>query len=167
MTDALPTPIDTCLDAWHQHLRGALGGGLDALLHDDVVFYSPIVFRPITDKATVKLYLSAAGNTFGGDPAPSAAGSSGGAPAEDGRFRYTRTLRDTHDACLEFETTMDGVQVNGVDLIKCDDAGRIIEFRVMVRPLRAVNTVHAQMGKMLELMAAAAPEPKVAPDATS
>lgn len=153
MTDQANHPIDRCLEAWHRHLRGELPGGLDALLHEDVVFLSPIVFRPIDDREQVKLYLSAAGNTFGGDPEPEASASDA-RPTVGGKFHYTRVLRGTHDACLEFETTMDGTFVNGIDLIKCDDDAQIIEFRVMVRPLRAVNTVHAQMGKMLEAMTA-------------
>ncbi len=53
---------------------------------------------------------------------------------------------------LEFETTIDGKYVNGVDIIRCNDQGRIIEFRVMIRPLQAVNAVHRQMGETLEKM---------------
>ena len=55
-------------------------------------------------------------------------------------------------AVLEFETTMEGKYVNGVDIIRCNDEGRIIEFRVMIRPLQAVNLVHQQMATMLESM---------------
>ena len=58
-------------------------------------------------------------------------------------------------AVLEFETTVEGKYVNGVDIIRCDDEGKIVEFRVMIRPLQAINLVHQQMGAMLESMKAA------------
>ena len=61
-------------------------------------------------------------------------------------------MLDGDTAVLEFETTIDGKYVNGVDIIRCDDAGRIVEFRVMIRPLQAVNAVHRQMGEALEKM---------------
>ena len=61
-------------------------------------------------------------------------------------------MRDGHDAVLEFETTIGGKYVNGIDLITCDDDGRIVEFKVMIRPLQAVNIVHEQMRAMLESM---------------
>ena len=57
-------------------------------------------------------------------------------------------------AVLEFETTVEGKYVNGVDIIRCNDDGRIVEFRVMIRPLQAVNLVHQQMKAMLEKMQA-------------
>ena len=69
-----------------------------------------------------------------------------------GKFRYTKEIVDGHHAMLEFETTVDGKAVNGVDIITCDDDGKIVEFKVMVRPLQAVNAVHQQMGQMLERM---------------
>ena len=55
-------------------------------------------------------------------------------------------------AVLEFETTIEGKYVNGVDIIRCNEAGHIVEFRVMIRPLQAVNLVHQQMQAMLERM---------------
>src|SRR6266436_444165 len=113
----------------------------DALLADDVVFYSPIVYTPQEGKAITKLYLQAAGQTLPGDEAK------GGAAAADdkpGRFRYTKTVTSGDTAVLEFETTVDGKYVNGVDIMRCNDAGRIVEFRVMIRPLQAINLVHEQ-----------------------
>src|ERR671924_342592 len=67
-------------------------------------------------------------------------------------FRYTKQVLSGDTAVLEFETTVEGKYVNGVDIIRCDDDGRIVEFRVMVRPLQAVTIVHEQMGAMLESM---------------
>ncbi len=139
--------IDDVIEKWHEHLRGRLPGGLDELLDDEVVFYSPIVYTPQEGKAITKLYLQAAGQTLPGDTAV--------APKDDGgtgRFRYTKTVTTGDTAVLEFETTVDGKYVNGVDIIRCNDAGRIVEFRVMIRPLQAINLVHQQMAAMLERM---------------
>jgi hypothetical protein len=141
--------IDQVVERWHQHLRGELPGGLDGLLADDVVFYSPIVFTPQEGRAITTLYLEAAGKTLPGD-APS--GGSGGYGGSSGGFRYTKQVMSGDTAVLEFETTVQGKYVNGVDIIRCDDAGRIVEFRVMIRPLQAVNMVHEQMKATLEGM---------------
>ena len=141
--------IEHVIEKWHEHLRGRLPGGLDELLDDDVVFYSPIVFTPQRGKAVTKLYLEAAGQTLPGDsdepPAATGDGPSGG-------FRYTKTVLSGDTAVLEFETTVEGKYVNGVDIIRCNDQGRIVEIRVMIRPLQAINLVHRQMGDALERM---------------
>jgi hypothetical protein len=146
--------IDLVIEKWHAHLRGELPGGLDELLDDDVVFFSPIVFTPQEGKALTTLYLTAASQTLPGDGAPPLAGDgSEGASDRPGRFRYAKQVLDGDTAVLEFETTVDGTYVNGVDIIRCNDQGRIVEFRVMLRPLKAINLVHAQMRAMLEAMA--------------
>jgi hypothetical protein len=144
MTDAMSMPIERCLEGWHRYLRREGGVDLDDLLHEDVTFWSPIVFSPQQGREITKLYLTAAAGTLGGE---SKGGGDGG-----GKFRYVRTVRQGHDAVLEFETTMDGLYVNGVDLITCDDDARIVDFKVMIRPLKAVNAVHAQMRAMLETL---------------
>lgn len=144
--------IEQTMQRWHQHLRGELPGGLDELLHDDVVFYSPIVFTPQVGKAVTKLYLEAAGQTLPGDQADDRGAPSTGSSG-DGGFRYTKKVLAGDVAVLEFETTVEGKYVNGVDIIRCDDEGRIVEFRVMIRPLQAVNLVHRQMAAMLESLA--------------
>ena len=105
------------------------------ILHDDVVFRSPVVHTPQEGKDITFAYLSAAGNTLG-----------------NGTFKYTRVFDCGDKAVLEFETVMDGIIVNGVDMIEWADDGRIIDFKVMVRPLKAMQTVHAAMGKMLKQM---------------
>jgi hypothetical protein len=138
--------IDKVVERWHQHLRGELPGGLDGLLADDVVFYSPIVYTPQEGKAITKLYLEAARMTLPGE------GPSGDQASSGGGFRYTKQVMAGELAVLEFETTVEGKYVNGVDIIRCDDDGRIVEFRVMIRPLQAVNVVHEQMRAMLESM---------------
>lgn len=141
--------IDQVIDRWQAHLRGDLPGGLDRLLDDEVVFYSPIVFRPQRGKAVTTLYLEAAAQTFPGDHGVESAPGPG---PSGGGFRYTKTVAAGDTAVLEFETTMDGTYVNGVDIIRCNDEGRIIEFRVMIRPLQAVERVHRRMAAMLEGM---------------
>jgi hypothetical protein len=142
--------IHAVIDNWHAHLRGEFPGGLDELLHDDCVFLSPIVFTPQRGKELTKLYLAAAGNVLPGEsdgqtPTPATDGA-------DGKFRYVKKVLDGNHAVLEFETTVDGIAVNGVDIITCDDDGKIIEFKVMIRPLKAINKVHENMKAMLEKM---------------
>ena len=147
--------IEATIARWHQHLRGELPGGLDELLHDDVVFFSPVVFTPQRGKAVTKMYLEAAGATLGGDPdpaAPARAGDSGADKVVGGKFRYVSEVMSDNRAVLEFETEMSGKYVNGVDLITCDDDGKIIEFKVMIRPLQAINALHEAMRMMLEQM---------------
>jgi len=140
--------IEQTVDRWHQFLLGQLEGGLDELLHDDVVFYSPIVYTPQVGKDITKLYLGAAAMALPGNRPEGAELGSGA----DGGFNYTKQVMAGDTAILEFETTIDGTYVNGVDIIRCDDDGKIIEFRVMIRPLQAINLVHAQMAAMIEAM---------------
>ena len=153
--------IEHVVDRWHRHLRGELPGGLDALLDDEVVFYSPIVYTPQRGKAVTARYLQAAAQALPGDAPVTADGESDGTgddaplgPATG--FRYTKKVLAGDTAVLEFETTIEGKYVNGVDIIRCNDAGRIVEFRVMIRPLQAVDLVHRQMGATLERMQAGA-----------
>lgn len=144
MTEKIP--IETCMLKWRDHVNGKLEGGLDELLADDVVFYSPVVFKPLEGKDLVKLYLSAAGITFG-------EGSRGEVPANNGPgFRYTKEVMSGNHVVLEFEATIEDTYVNGVDIMSWNDEGRISEFKVMLRPLQAVNLVHAQMKAILERM---------------
>ncbi len=140
--------IEKTIENWHRNLRGEFPGGLDELLADDCVFYSPIVYSPQQGKEISKLYLQAAGATFGGEAKPGAVAPKGLPSA----FRYTKEVLSGHHAILEFETEMDGKYINGVDIITCDDEGRIVEFRVMVRPLQAVNLLHQKMAAMLVRM---------------
>jgi hypothetical protein len=133
--------IDDVVERWHRHLAGDLPGGLDELLDDDVVFHSPVVYTPQAGKQITRGYLEAAAEVLG---VPQ--------PGTDGGFRYTKQVAGGDTAVLEFETSLQGTYVNGVDIIRCDDAGRIVEFRVMIRPLQAVHAVHERMKAMLEGM---------------
>ncbi len=143
--------IEETVARWHDFIRGKLPGGLDELLDDDVVFYSPVVFTPQEGKEVTKLYLNAAGATFSGGEAKADA-QTGSFSEVGGGFRYVKEVLTHPHAVLEFETEVDGKYVNGVDIITCNDEGKIIEFKVMIRPLQAVNALHAQMARMLESM---------------
>lgn len=116
---------------------------LDDLLHDDVVFYSPVVYTPQRGKEITKLYLSAASGVFSTEK-------KGKEEKKESKFKYIKEVVHGNHACLEFETEMNGVYVNGIDLITWDENDKIIEFKVLVRPLQAVNTLHQQMGQMLD-----------------
>jgi len=143
--------IEKVVENWHKHLKGEFPGGLDALLADDCVFYSPVVFTPQKGKEVTKLYLTAAAGTF---DVPKQGAKSDAEEKPRGVFRYTKQVMTGNVAVLEFETEMGGKFVNGVDIISCNAEGQIVEFKVMVRPLQAMNTVHAQMAAMLKKMKA-------------
>ncbi len=139
--------ITETIERWHRHLRGDLPGGLDDLLHDDCVFWSPVLFHPQHGKELTRLYLDAAYQVMPGDPG--GGGDVGGASGQGSSFRYTKQVLDGNHAVLEFETRIDDVEVNGVDIITCDDDGRIVEFKVMLRPQKAIEAVRSQMAAML------------------
>jgi len=123
-----------------------------------VVFLSPVVFTPQRGREITKLYLSAASQVLPGDTASPLGSKSAEAPiSDDGKFHYTRTILDGNHAVLEFETTVGDIVVNGIDMITCDDDGMITEFKVMVRPKKAMEAVHAQMKAMLEAMSGTDP----------
>ena len=124
--------IDT-LAVWHDLVKTRDAGKLAALLADDVVFHSPVVHTPQRGKAITLLYLQGALHVL-----------------NNGHFRYEREIVGPRDALLEFTTEIDGVHINGVDLIRWDDRGQIVDFKVMVRPLKAVNALHQKMGEMLQ-----------------
>jgi len=121
------------LAAWHQIVREGNGSGVAALLADDVVFHSPVVHTPQVGKRITTHYLMAAVQVFFN---PS--------------FRYVREVVGERDAVLEFETVIDGITVNGVDMMAWNDDGLVTSFKVMVRPLKAIQLIHEKMGAMLQ-----------------
>jgi hypothetical protein len=121
------------LDTWHRLVRTQDPSGLDSLLAEDAVFHSPVVHTPQRGRALVRLYLGAAFQVF-----------------FNPTFRYVRQIVGESDAMLEFETTIDGVLVNGVDLMRWNASGQITEFKVMLRPLKAINLIHQRMGALLQ-----------------
>ena len=121
------------LSAWHQLVAARNTKGLDALLADGVVFHSPVVHTPQVGKAITTHYLTAAFHVFFNES-----------------FRYVREVAGPRDAVLEFQVNIDGVAVNGVDMLKWNDEGKIVEFEVLIRPLKAINLIHQKMAAMLQ-----------------
>jgi hypothetical protein len=124
---------DGPLATWHRLVRDHDPSGLNALLAEDVVFHSPVVHTPQRGRKLAAGYLSAAFQVF-----------------FNPTFRYVREIVGASDAMLEFETEIDGILVNGVDLIKWNGVGQIVEFKVMIRPLKAINLIHQRMATMLQ-----------------
>ncbi len=120
------------LDRWHAVAESHDAARLDALLADDVVFLSPVVHKPQVGKALTKAYLAAALNVLGNDA-----------------FRYVGEWIGENSAVLEFVTTVDGIEINGADFLAWNEAGRIRSFKVMIRPLKAINLVQQLMAARL------------------
>jgi ketosteroid isomerase-like protein len=126
---------NTGLAAWHAYMASADRSALTGLVADDAVFHSPVVHTPQAGKAKVMAYLGAAQMVFG-----------------NGTFHYLREIIDGDSAMLEFAVEMEGVHVNGVDIIRFNAAGQILDFKVMIRPLKAINKVWELMGAQLQAM---------------
>ena len=134
------------IEKWHKLVETGNKDIYEEILADDVVFYSPVVHTPQKGKEITKIYLSAAGNVFGDNKKDNK-------PKESfSNFKYTKEIIGEDSACLEFENTIDGIHLNGIDLITWNEENLITEFRVLVRPLQAVNKLHKMMGEMLEKM---------------
>ncbi len=120
------------IQRWHDYIIRDDEAVLDALLSEDVVFESPVVFKPQVGKAITFKYLRAAAVVLN-------------SPA----FRYAGEWYTEYSAILEFETEIDGISVNGIDMIHWNDQEKITRFKVMVRPLKAINMLHQKMGERL------------------
>src|SRR5271156_6350298 len=112
---------------WHEIVRSRDGAALDALLAEEVVFHSPVVFRPQVGKPLTKAYLTAALEVLGNET-----------------FRYVGQWDGANSAVLEFVAAIDGA-----DFIAWNDDDRIASFKVMVRPLKAIEMVRAKMAAQL------------------
>jgi hypothetical protein len=128
MNPAVPRAIAR----WHEIVASRDARGLDALLAEDVVFHSPVVHTPQAGKPVVTAYLAAAISVLGGET-----------------FRYLHEWYADRSAVLEFQAEIDGITVNGVDMIAWNDADRIVEFKVMIRPLKAIQLIHQRMAAAL------------------
>ena len=124
--------IDT-MATWHQVAKDRDVKGLYNLLAEDAVFHSPVVHTPQVGKSITGKYLSAAFEVFFNES-----------------FTYVREVHGEGNAILEFEVEIQGVKVNGVDMISWNEAGLITEYKVMVRPIKAVSMIHQNMGAMLQ-----------------
>ena len=102
------------------------------LLHPDAVFESPVVHTPQRGRDITFKYLASAEKVLGGPG-----------------FSYVGEWRSATGAVLEFENEIEGIKLNGVDIITFNEAGLITHFKVMVRPLKAINLLHRLMGEQL------------------
>lgn len=123
------------LDIWHQFVKTRNNDGLSDFIADDAVLYSPVVFTPIEGNFMVSMYLMAASEIIANNS-----------------FKYVREVCDDTNAFLEFETEIDGIIVNGIDMLKFTEDGKLQEIKVMIRPLKGVNIVHQKMGEYLQKM---------------
>lgn len=122
----------TQIQSWHKVVQTRDQRALQGLLAEDVIFHSPVVHTPQRGKSVTALYLSAAFSVLG-----------------NRSFRYIREVCSGRNAILEFEVEIDGIIVNGVDMIHWNENDLIDEFKVMLRPLKAINLIHKKMGELL------------------
>ncbi|MFT7331149.1 MAG: hypothetical protein ACI848_001225 [Roseivirga sp.] len=120
------------VENWHEVITSRDLEKLSEILSEDVVFYSPVVHTPQVGKKLTQLYLSAALHIIANDT-----------------FIYIKKVIDSNETILEFEVEIDGILVNGVDIITWNSNGKITEFKVMIRPLKGVNLIHQKMGELL------------------
>ncbi|WP_296577225.1 nuclear transport factor 2 family protein [Phreatobacter sp.] len=130
-TDVMPAAIRH----WHAVAAARDVAGLETLLAADAVFESPVVHTPQVGRAIVTRYLAAAFQVL-----------------NNVGFHYPNQWFGERSAVLEFATEIDGIAVNGIDMISWDDQDRITHFKVMIRPLKAINLVHEKMRETLMAM---------------
>ena len=118
---------------WHEVIESDDLKMLDEIIADDAVFSSPVVFKPMEGKEITMMYLHAAGQSFNME-----------------KFKYTKEIHDDMNSVLEFETYIDDISVNGVDMIEWNEDGKICNFKVMIRPFKAVQKVQEKMIEALE-----------------
>ena len=118
---------------WHEVIECDDLKMLDEIIADDAVFSSPVVFKPMEGKEITMMYLHAAGQSFNME-----------------KFKYTKEIHDDMNSVLEFETYIDDISVNGVDMIEWNEDGKISNFKVMIRPFKAVQKVQEKMIEALE-----------------
>jgi hypothetical protein len=121
---AFKDPIET----WHAALLANDLSSFEAILAVDAVFVSPALHKPQEGKEFVSKYLRAAV-----------------AVLNNGTFRYTNEWRAERSAVLEFEVTLGELQVNGVDMIHWNEQAQVTQFKVMLRPLKALHAVVEKM----------------------
>jgi hypothetical protein len=138
----------SAVEKWYEVMKSNDMDKLDELLAEDVVFYSPVVYTPQKGKDITKMYLMAAGGVFGEGTKDAMSDSN----ESKSNFKYIKEIIGEKSALLEFESEMDGIYVNGVDVISWNEQEKITEFKVIVRPLQAVNMLHQKMQAMLENM---------------
>ena len=123
----------TALDSWYDIIHNGDTSALETLIADDAVFHSPVVHTPQVGKAIVVKYLTAAAMVLMNDS-----------------FHYVREMVQEHEALLEFQATIDDIVINGIDHIRWNENNQIVEFKVWVRPLKAIQKLHQVMAKQLD-----------------
>jgi hypothetical protein len=121
------------INKWHEVVDADDLNALDSIIADDAVFSSPVVFTPMEGKEITMMYLHAAGQSFNMQ-----------------KFKYTKEIHDGMNSVLEFETYIDDISVNGIDMIEWNKEGKITNFKVMIRPFKAVQKVQEKMVEALE-----------------
>ncbi len=121
------------IDRWISIIETGRTDDLDALLADDAVFYSPAVFTPQEGKALTSKYLKAAAKLF-----------------DDTDFHYVEQWYSERSAILEFAATVNGIHVNGIDMIHWNDDQQIVAFKVMVRPFKGLQVIMPGMAELLQ-----------------
>lgn len=129
--------MSTVIKRWHAALAEGDLSQLDDLLAPKCVFYSPVVFKPQEGRRLTKMYLQAAYGMF-----------------QNSGFHYVKEIVDTNAAVLEFHATVDDVSIDGIDMITWNDQDQIIEFKVMIRPYKAINCVKDKMLDQLGALSA-------------
>ena len=118
---------------WTSIIENGRTDELDALIAEDAVFFSPAVFTPQEGRQKTLMYLKAAVKVFGTND-----------------FRYVEQWFRDQSAILEFAATIDGIYVNGIDMIHWNDQEQIVSFKVMLRPLKALQTIIPAMAELLQ-----------------
>jgi hypothetical protein len=125
-----PLPQRT-LEGWHRFVASGDAAILRPLLAEDIVFRSPIVQSPIPGRAATLLVLSTVAQIFE-------------------NFTYHRTfVADTHNAALEFAANVGKWQLKGIDLVKFNERGEMIEFEVMIRPIKGLQALAEEIGNRI------------------
>ena len=120
------------LNKWHTMIKSKQVDQVSTLLADNVTLFSPVIHSPIQGKKMVSMYLTAAFHTF-----------------LNGTFNYNREFSGDNSAVLEFSLNIQGIEINGIDMITWNDESKITEFKVMIRPYKALNMINDQMTAML------------------
>ncbi|NIE64336.1 nuclear transport factor 2 family protein [Burkholderia sp. Ax-1719] len=135
MNDAalnLPPAVARSLAIWHELVASKDLGKLESIVHPDAVFRSPMAFKPYGPAPALLMALRTVITIF-----------------EDFTYHRQFSSADGHDIVLEFSATVQDKQLKGIDMIRFDETGRIVEFEVMIRPFNALQVLGAEMGARL------------------
>lgn len=120
------------MEIWHEVVQNKDPKGLEAIIADDCVFHSPVIHKPQEGKELTMFYLTGAVQVF------------------NDSFHYVKEVVNDEHAVLEFSCVVDGITINGVDIISFDETGKINEFKVMIRPMKGITTMAAKMMEALK-----------------